>query len=502
MFDILAHPDLVKMWGPTRPRPEGDLRRFYDRAMEAIADSGIAVEVSTGGPAQAGRREIYPDRAFLEMVVDAGNPIALSSDAHTPDQLGFRYERRACELLADVGVTELCVFDRRDAPPGADRPRVSVTTGIGWDVHQLAEGRRLVLGGVADRARPRPARALRRRRADPRGDGRAARRRRARRHRRRTSRTPTALRGRGLARAPAPRRRRCWASARSSTSTRRSLMERPKLAPHKAGDPRCARRRDRRAPDRVNVKATTGERMGFVGREEGVAALAVATLSRPSRLRRMAAVYALNLFDLAPNDDYRAYSRALARRGRQARRERRRARAARRRRGGRGHRAAPGHGARGVAVARGVRRVRRTTPTHADLHPLRENGTERYLWWLYDRLEDLRPLLPSPSDLGQRREPEARVAVAARAARSRSAGRPGRRGTRARARCPARSPASQAARVVDHPRLERAGAAGTGDEPEHPALLRPVGERGRRDAPVAAGGRADRADLVAVACPR
>jgi histidinol-phosphatase (PHP family) len=111
LFDVLAHPDLVKMWGPTRPRPEGDLRRFYDRAMEGIAESGIAVEVSTAGlrkPAQA----IYPDRAFLEMLVDAGNPVALSSDAHTPDQLGFEYER-AQEWLADAGVTELCVFDRR-----------------------------------------------------------------------------------------------------------------------------------------------------------------------------------------------------------------------------------------------------------------------------------------------------------------------------------------------------------------------------------------------------
>jgi 2C-methyl-D-erythritol 2,4-cyclodiphosphate synthase len=30
----------------------------------------------------------------------------------------------------------------------------------------------------------------------------------------------------------------------------------------------------------VNVKATRGEGMGFVGREEGIAALAVATLSQ------------------------------------------------------------------------------------------------------------------------------------------------------------------------------------------------------------------------------
>jgi len=31
-------------------------------------------------------------------------------------------------------------------------------------------------------------------------------------------------------------------------------------------------------PDQVGIKATTNERMGFVGREEGIAAMAVACL--------------------------------------------------------------------------------------------------------------------------------------------------------------------------------------------------------------------------------
>jgi histidinol-phosphatase (PHP family) len=111
-FDVLAHPDLVKHWGDERPRPERDPRYFYELAMEGIAESGIAVEVSTAGLRKPVGR-IYPDRAFLEMVVDAGNPIALSSDAHVPDQLGHAYDR-ALELLDDVGVRELCVFERRE----------------------------------------------------------------------------------------------------------------------------------------------------------------------------------------------------------------------------------------------------------------------------------------------------------------------------------------------------------------------------------------------------
>jgi histidinol-phosphatase (PHP family) len=111
LYDILAHPDLVKHWGRERPWPERDPRYYYEIAMEGIAESGIAVEVSTAGLRKP-VGEIYPARAFLEMVVDAGNPIALSSDAHTPEHLGYGYDQ-ALELLDSLGVGELAVFERR-----------------------------------------------------------------------------------------------------------------------------------------------------------------------------------------------------------------------------------------------------------------------------------------------------------------------------------------------------------------------------------------------------
>jgi histidinol-phosphatase (PHP family) len=111
LFDILAHPDLVKVWGAERPLPKGDLRRYYELAMDGIAESGIAVELSTAGLRKRAR-EIYPAPAFLEMCLEAGCPVALSSDAHRPEDIGADYEQ-ALELLERMGVGELCVFEHR-----------------------------------------------------------------------------------------------------------------------------------------------------------------------------------------------------------------------------------------------------------------------------------------------------------------------------------------------------------------------------------------------------
>jgi histidinol-phosphatase (PHP family) len=112
LFDIVSHPDLVKIWGSDRPEPARDPRFYYEQLVEAISDSEVAVEVSTAGLRKP-VGEIYPARALAEMCVEAGAEFALSSDAHTPDQVGFGYDQ-ALEFLQGLGVERICVFEGRE----------------------------------------------------------------------------------------------------------------------------------------------------------------------------------------------------------------------------------------------------------------------------------------------------------------------------------------------------------------------------------------------------
>jgi histidinol-phosphatase (PHP family) len=112
LFDVLAHLDLVKMWGRGRPSPDRDPRFYYEPAVEAIAESGVAAEVSTAGlrkPAE----EIYPAPALAEMCVEAGAAFSLSSDAHAPADVGHAYEQ-AVAAMRDWGIEQIAVFERRE----------------------------------------------------------------------------------------------------------------------------------------------------------------------------------------------------------------------------------------------------------------------------------------------------------------------------------------------------------------------------------------------------
>jgi 2-C-methyl-D-erythritol 2,4-cyclodiphosphate synthase len=158
---------------------------------------------------------------------------------------------------------------------------VSVTTGIGWDSHRLVEGRPLVLGGV---------RIPFERGLTGHSDADVL-----------THAVIDALLGAaalGDIGEHFPDTDERWAGADSMALLRsvvgllaeRGLrvshvdttvvMERPKLAPHRDAIRAGLAGALGVEPGSVNVKASTGEGMGFVGRGEGVAALAVATLSR------------------------------------------------------------------------------------------------------------------------------------------------------------------------------------------------------------------------------
>jgi histidinol-phosphatase (PHP family) len=112
LYDILAHPDLVKVWGDRRPAPERDPRFYYEPVIEAIAETPIAIEFSTAGWRKP-VAEQYPSRAFAEMCLDAGAPFALSSDAHVPEDVGRDYDR-AVETMRDWGIEEIAVFESRE----------------------------------------------------------------------------------------------------------------------------------------------------------------------------------------------------------------------------------------------------------------------------------------------------------------------------------------------------------------------------------------------------
>lgn len=111
LYDTLAHPDLVKVWGSARPGPERDPRVYYEPAVEAIAAAGVAVEVSTAGLRKP-IAEMYPAPAFAELCVEAAVPFTLSSDAHRPEDVGYAYPE-AVGFMRGLGIEEICVFEGR-----------------------------------------------------------------------------------------------------------------------------------------------------------------------------------------------------------------------------------------------------------------------------------------------------------------------------------------------------------------------------------------------------
>lgn len=108
LFDFMGHPDLPKKFGH---RPAGDLRRYYEPVVQALADTGTAFEINTAG-LRRDVKEMYPARQFLELARSANIPLLINSDAHAPNEVGADFDK-AIALAKEVGYTETLFFEKR-----------------------------------------------------------------------------------------------------------------------------------------------------------------------------------------------------------------------------------------------------------------------------------------------------------------------------------------------------------------------------------------------------
>jgi histidinol-phosphatase (PHP family) len=119
-FDVVSHFDLPKKFG--HRLEESEVRELAAPALDAIAESGMAVELNTGGWRKP-VKEIYPSLAVLAMIRERGIPILFGSDAHAPAEVGFGFAE-AVALARQAGFTSYVRFKNRVArafplPPGA-----------------------------------------------------------------------------------------------------------------------------------------------------------------------------------------------------------------------------------------------------------------------------------------------------------------------------------------------------------------------------------------------
>jgi histidinol-phosphatase (PHP family) len=108
-FEVIGHPDLIKIF---RHYPERDITPLLEETADAVAESGVVVDVNAAGLRKP-VGEIYPSKKFLEMFHRRGVPIILSSDAHAPDEVAAGYDK-SLKLVHDVGYREVATFENRE----------------------------------------------------------------------------------------------------------------------------------------------------------------------------------------------------------------------------------------------------------------------------------------------------------------------------------------------------------------------------------------------------
>jgi len=103
-FNIVGHLDLIKVFNYL---PSKDIKSIAIESLKQIKKSNMAIEINCSGFRKP-IGEQYPSYELLKLAFELDIPITFSSDAHSVDHIGFKYEE-AKELARKTGYTT-CVY--------------------------------------------------------------------------------------------------------------------------------------------------------------------------------------------------------------------------------------------------------------------------------------------------------------------------------------------------------------------------------------------------------
>ena len=93
--DIIGHFDLISEFIEREPLFDTNHPRYvaaWRRAADELLKTGVPFEINTGAISRGYRSEPYPSGAMIDYIRERGGRFVLSSDAHSAENIGFRFE--------------------------------------------------------------------------------------------------------------------------------------------------------------------------------------------------------------------------------------------------------------------------------------------------------------------------------------------------------------------------------------------------------------------------
>lgn len=93
--DIIGHFDLISKFIEREPLFDMNHPRYvaaWQRAADELLKTGVPFEINTGAISRGYRSEPYPSGVMIDYIRERGGRFVLSSDAHSPENIGYRFE--------------------------------------------------------------------------------------------------------------------------------------------------------------------------------------------------------------------------------------------------------------------------------------------------------------------------------------------------------------------------------------------------------------------------